>query len=544
MRQENIFSSDLNEPLLNFSNQKGDSWTIGDAVKGVFIVGGIGSGKSSGSGQTIAKSYLRAGFGGVVLCAKPDEADTWRRYCKETGRENSLIVFDGSGAHRFNFLDYEMNRADFTGDKTQLAVEVLMKIYEAMNAYDDKGEAASDNPYWENAVKMLLINVIDILFLVYGQLRIISLLNFIRAIPQGAAEWEQARKDIASGKKSETSFYKTLALLDGKLNQLNSDQKQQANNNLEFLEGYLELEPKTKSVIWSSLEAMLLDFSRGDIEKIFCTETSLTPEYAAEGAIIVLDFPLKVWQRGGYLAQHIFKYAYQRFIERRKIGANSRPCFLWADEAQLFVSSYDKEFLSTVRSAKCCTVYLTQSIPAIKTKMKGGQDAADELLNNFQTRIIHTCFDKTTQEWAADSIGEAEKGRWSENFSRNENIGTAKGINKNYGTNDGLNAHAHNAGLVEGGIGGGRNYGNNYGEAKNENQNIGQGVNEGLSKNIVIERELLPSFFGAGLRMGGKENSFIVDGVAIRAGKAWEHSNKRFLVCSFEQTEGKKWKFL
>lgn len=32
--------------------------------------GSIGSGKTSGSGQALALAYLRAGFGGLVLCAK------------------------------------------------------------------------------------------------------------------------------------------------------------------------------------------------------------------------------------------------------------------------------------------------------------------------------------------------------------------------------------------------------------------------------------------------------------------------------------------
>jgi hypothetical protein len=38
--------------------------------------GGTGSGKSSGSGATIAKAYLRNGFGGIVTCCKPGDADT------------------------------------------------------------------------------------------------------------------------------------------------------------------------------------------------------------------------------------------------------------------------------------------------------------------------------------------------------------------------------------------------------------------------------------------------------------------------------------
>ena len=42
------------------------------------ITGGIGSGKSSGSGRMLALSYLKNGFGGVVLTGKIDEVNFWR----------------------------------------------------------------------------------------------------------------------------------------------------------------------------------------------------------------------------------------------------------------------------------------------------------------------------------------------------------------------------------------------------------------------------------------------------------------------------------
>ena len=50
----------------------GDMWRIKDACEGTIIFGGTGSGKTSGSGRAIATSFLSAGFGGLVLCAKPE----------------------------------------------------------------------------------------------------------------------------------------------------------------------------------------------------------------------------------------------------------------------------------------------------------------------------------------------------------------------------------------------------------------------------------------------------------------------------------------
>lgn len=64
-------------PLVKFDHtKKSDWWKVRDAFEGLQIFGGIGSGKSSGSGKTIAKSFLRNGLGGLVMCAKPDEKKT------------------------------------------------------------------------------------------------------------------------------------------------------------------------------------------------------------------------------------------------------------------------------------------------------------------------------------------------------------------------------------------------------------------------------------------------------------------------------------
>ena len=68
----------LDTPLYHFNES--ERFTIRQACEGVQIFGGIGSGKTSGSGAALAKSFLRNDFGGLVLCAKKDELETWLRY--------------------------------------------------------------------------------------------------------------------------------------------------------------------------------------------------------------------------------------------------------------------------------------------------------------------------------------------------------------------------------------------------------------------------------------------------------------------------------
>ena len=115
----------LDTTLIDFSGNSSnasDQWRLEDAFRGVQIFGGIGSGKSSGSGRTFARAVLRSGFGGVVLCAKPDERENWERLAKDAGRSKDLIIFtapekDATGnllepEYFFNPLDYQGRRKD------------------------------------------------------------------------------------------------------------------------------------------------------------------------------------------------------------------------------------------------------------------------------------------------------------------------------------------------------------------------------------------------------------------------------------------------
>jgi hypothetical protein len=74
----------------------------------------------------LAKAYLRAGFGDLVLCAKIDEADLWRKYLRETGRETGGIFFGEDSSHSFNFLSYEsaVSGADLEENIVNLTIEV------------------------------------------------------------------------------------------------------------------------------------------------------------------------------------------------------------------------------------------------------------------------------------------------------------------------------------------------------------------------------------------------------------------------------------
>ena len=97
---------------------------------------------------------------------------------------------------------------------------------------------------------------------------------------------------------------------------------------------------------------------RGALRKLFCTEQNFGPEDAFKGRVIVLNLPVKEYNELGQFAQVLFKFVFQRAVERRIAGVDrktaektTRPVFVWADESQFFVNSYDALFQSTARAS-------------------------------------------------------------------------------------------------------------------------------------------------------------------------------------------------
>jgi len=165
-----------NKILLDFSKQdspKTGIWTLEDAFKGVQIFGGIGSGKTSGSGRTFAETFLRNGFGGLVLCAKPNEREDWENLAKITGRTKDLKIFcepkkDEKGnlleeEFFFDPMDYEAKSIRKGGGETFNLVNLFMLIYQLGRIISGEGLASGGERFWDTALKRCIARLIDLL---------------------------------------------------------------------------------------------------------------------------------------------------------------------------------------------------------------------------------------------------------------------------------------------------------------------------------------------------------------------------------------------
>jgi hypothetical protein len=469
----------LDFPLLKFSSHPKDWWTIRDAVRGVQVFGGIGSGKSSGSGKTIARSFLVNGFGGLVLCAKPDERQQWVNYAKAAGREDDLIIFSEDSPYQFNPLQYEMTRSGKGAGEVFNLANLFMEIYKMGNRFSGGGSASESERYWDNALRRCINRMIQLLGLAGEEVSIQNMRKLLSSAPlehevQGLGE--KTESELLAW--AQDNFCIHCIINAGEKLETHEQEEEYTLISDYFLREFATLPDKTRPTIVESFLGIAEPFTSGILRKHFSLTTNLYPECTHEGKIIVLDFPVKEYLASGVYAQGIYKLLWQQATERRDAVANPRPVFIWVDEAQLFLSEYDQIFQTTARSSVAATVFLSQNISNYYTAIggKSPQAKTDSLLGNLSTKIFHANNDTVTNEWAAKTIGQAWRHVESVSIGKSEGMGIAQ----------------------------------------------------------QFHWQVEPREFSV-LKSGGKDNDFKVEGVITIAGRAWSN-NRNFIKKSFNQT--------
>ena len=471
---------DLRRPIIFFSEH--DAWTIGDACEGTQIFGGTGSGKTSGSGATIARSFLSAGFGGLVLTVKKDEREHWERLCYQAGCSDALLVVYPQSGFKFNFLDYELNRSGLGAGMTENLVNLFYTVMEV--ADKGKGGGGSD-AYWDRTLKQLLRNAIDLITIARGSISVVDIYDLIQSAPY-------SQEEVRDRRWQTSSFCFELIMEAERKSKTRSRELDLEVTSRYWLSEFSSLAERTRSIIVSSFTSMADCFLRGTLRDMFCTETNFVPELAQQGAIILLDLPVKEYGEIGLYAQVLFKQIFQQSIERRVISESPRPVFLYVDEAQYLFSEYDKLFQTTARSSRACTVYLTQNLPNYITALSGSDSRSrvDAFMGNLQTKIFHSNGDTVTNEWAANMISKTKQ------FRKNLSSSTSQ---------DGSNFMPDVTGRQS-----------------------------GFNQSETVDYQVLPHEFTT-LKKGGRDNNLIVEGIIFQGGRVWEQTGKNYLYTAFQQ---------
>lgn len=422
-------SFSLDTVLLQFKEgTELSTFTIRNAVESISIMGGIGSGKSSGSAKTIALKYLQYGFGGLVLTAKPDEKNIWIDYCKKTGREKDLIIVEPDADHAFNLLDYISSTSTGELSLTENIVQVLKTV---IRASEEKSSGKNDDPFWENALDILLFNVIDLCQLAYGTVSIRAMYDIVSTAPKKDQPLDKICKPGTYGYACQKAGDKIKAAIDDLLLTLTDSDKAKLSDDwhrdqffAEHIEGYstfqsveqffsdyyINISEKTRGIIELCFSGFLFRLLKEPVYSLFCKKAStFTPEDCLDGKIILINLPVKKYQKVGRDAQIMFKYVWQLAMEQRDVSINDRPVFLWADEAQNFLHEHDAEYQATARSCRIATVYISQNLPNYYANMGGvkSEYRVKSFLGTLATKIFHANADHDTNTYASQLIGEA-----------------------------------------------------------------------------------------------------------------------------------------
>ena len=420
----------FDDSILDFGqlNPK-DFVTLRDFLRGCLVLGGTGSGKTSSSGKTIAKSFLEKGMGGLILCAKPDERDNWERMIRASGREADMIIFDEGSKYQFNPFKYEMTRKGKGAGATFNLVQLLMTIYRMGRFITGEGTSSSNERFWDTALKRLIARVIDLLLLAEED---VSINNMHLVITSTLSDIERTQlndlikeedKDLIAARLkqwSKRNYYircyskatQRVARDEGCVDFKLLYRQFQLTKNY-FNREFALLAEKTRTIIVESFLGLIEPFLGGILYEYFARDTNIFPEWIEEGKIIITDFPIKEYMELGVYAQGIFKFMTQQALERRKFKEGDLSAFLWIDEAHFFLNSeYDQLFLTTSRSSGTCVCLITQNISNFYAIIGGRnpKHKVDALLGLLAVKIFHNNSDPVTNQYAADYLDKRFKG--------------------------------------------------------------------------------------------------------------------------------------
>jgi len=461
----------------------GDIWRIKDACEGTMIFGGTGSGKTSGSGRALAVSFLAAGFGGLVLCAKPDEPELWRRYAAETGRRSDLVMFGGREPWSFNFMRYESLRPGAGAGLTENLVNLFMEV-SSIGSGDS--HARGGDPFWERAMKSLVRNCVDTLIMAGEPVSLHAMFDVIRSAPT------ESNATSSPAWRSQSECWRRLEIARSRARgqSWEVDCREVAGY---WLSHFPTLGENTRGSIVAMFSTLAESLMRGKMRELFCEGSSLSPEDVIAGRIVVVDLPVKEWSAVGRMAAVLWKYSLQKAVERRADNGDGlgRPLFLWADECQHFASRYDSLFQATARSSRVASVYLTQNYPSLIAALggeSGGKALTDSLLGNMGTKIFHANSDRETNQFAAELVGRRLQAL------------------RNYGTGASLSMGGQSSG--------------------------GASASRGRSEHM--DYEIQPMEFST-LRKGGPENMCESEALVLQNGRIWGGTRRTWQKVAFRQ---------
>ena len=331
-RKRDFDPYNLNWPMFWVSEEPEDFLSLENFLTGLWIFGGTGFGKTTGSGQTIARALLKWGndevrFGGIIGCAKVDEVPRWVEYCKKWGRSDDVILLGPKHDNTFNFLEFAVQQ----GWETEQILRLFTTLIAMMDT-DRKG--GGGDRFWQDSRDQLMTNLIDVIRYSRQPLSVKSMYDAVLDAPRSP---EQVHSEDWQG-----NSFLFQCIREGEA--VPKTESQQADFDLAcqyILSEFPQMAERTRSSVIMTFTSFVNQLMRGSLRDLFCTTTTVTPADTFKGKIVILDMPIKDLGPLGRIGQTLFRYVWQIETEKRDVNRNPIPVFQFIDEAHLFCNSYD-----------------------------------------------------------------------------------------------------------------------------------------------------------------------------------------------------------
>ena len=308
-------------------------------------------------------------------------------------------------------MEWEASRPEEGGGLTINIVAILDEIASAVAS--GAGEAdggGGDNKFFDDALHHLNTNLVDLPIHAGLRVSLPLLRSIVNSAPQTIAQ-------IADPQWQEKSVcWKVLAEANKATEKADAERRADFEDCQNYwLNEYPQLSEKCRSIITLMFSMLVRPLITRPLRKLFSTDTNIKPEDTFDGKIIIVDLPVQEFRLAGKIANLAWKFCFQVAVMRRTPPKDGylRPVFLWADEAQNFVTEFDSTYQAVARSAGGCTVYLTQNRESY-LRVLGNAAAVDSLLGNLQAKFF--CQNSgDTNEFSAKLLGE----RWMKVTSTN-----------------------------------------------------------------------------------------------------------------------------
>jgi TraM recognition site of TraD and TraG len=446
-------------------------YSVRHALTSVQVKGITGSGKTSGSGRYIIDAMAKHPRSTFLfITQKPEDKEFFGGILLK--HKKPFVVLEKGGQHRCNLLDTQR----LAGSDSRGLVEFLMTLGQAL----DGGQERTSDPFWKKLEERIFYNAIEALKLGTGRVSAPDLLDFIASAPYKPEDMKDEK------------------WLEGLAPKVIAEAFERPKNRIEeadykLLESFWTkefptMDDKPRSSGLAGVMNTLHTFNTGLVRDICSTGTTITPAVMEQGVSVIVNFPVSEDGPTGRFIAGGFKYLWQKHVLRRHWNQQFFNVMV-LDEYQESATEFDARYLAQCRSHGGAMFCLTQTIHSEYATMSGHghHHRADQLLSNFGTHIYHTV-DSATAKFASDLLGQHRESFVS--FSQKPDMSVTDEI---------------------------------FGNA---------GMSSSFSESY--QPQLQPHLLTTGLRNGGPENRYIVDGVVIRLGVPFRNG-LNYQVVNFSQ---------